>query len=134
MMDQWEKWEPINNLAEKYCLELILDTLDDFKIILSEEKNRNKKLFIGEHVPAYRIIYDFNQDIIHNLEQQYGKDFFAKWTFFKVNNSSYLKWISEESCTFSDDIRFTHFCIVGVDFILDIIEPNEPKLNLFEDK
>jgi len=70
--------------------------------------------------------------MIFDLKNTYGGDFYGNWTFFKVENSSYLKWLSEQSCTVTDHLNLQHICCITEDSILDIATSYEPEISLIE--
>jgi hypothetical protein len=131
MKEIWEKWEPIENLAAKYYIDAVLDTIEDFKIILSQEDKRNNKIHIifENSVDAYRSTDEsFRLHLIETLDKRYGSDFYGDWTFFKVKNSLYIQWLSEQSYGISEDLNFIHFSFVAADSILDVVTNYEPKV------
>ena len=99
MTEQWIRWEPISGLADKYEIESISDTFDRFTVILSDLKDEEKKVkvtFEGS-VDAYRAVNEsFRLKTFSELHEKYGVDFYGWWTFFKVADSEYLKWLSEQ--------------------------------------
>lgn len=131
MQEQWTRWEPIVGLAGKYYLESIADTFDGFKAFFFDAKNHNKKIQVifEDSVHSYiRTDESCRSDLIFRLKNQYGSEFYATWTFFKVTNSEYLRWLSEQSCTFSDYLKMQHFSFITMDFILDIVTNYEPRV------
>lgn len=135
MSEQWVRWEPIQNLAQRYSIESISDTLDGFKIVLFEENAEQNKLqiFFDNSVDAYRSTYEsFRQKIINDLHEKYGQSFYVNWSFFKINNSSYVQWLSEESYGITDMIGVMHFSIVTKEEIVDIIACYQPDVKLLE--
>jgi hypothetical protein len=66
------------------------------------------------------------------LTEKYGREFYKNWSFFKVTNSEYVKWLSEKSCAYADEFSFTHFSIVGSDEIIDVLARYEPTVAFFE--
>ena len=63
MGEVWEKWEPCEGLAEKYCVEAIYDDLDGFRILLSDSKDEESRivLFFGDAVNAHRSVNESYQ-------------------------------------------------------------------------
>lgn len=51
---------------------------------------------------------------------------FPDWSFFKVTNSSYIKWVKEQAGGFMDEDELIHFMIVSMDYVLDIVSKYEP--------
>lgn len=133
MTEQWIKWVPLPDLAKKYYIDALSDTEEGFTILLSESDNKQKriKIIFKNSVSAYRITDEtFRHRLICNLSDQYGSEFYGEWTFFKVLNSHYLQWLSEQSAGIADSLRFTHFSIIAADSILDIATTYEPKITL----
>lgn len=138
MQEKWYRWEPANNLSKNYYIKSITDSVEDkFKIILSDAENSNKKILISfaHGVDAYRCTNEsFTFLTIDSLEKTYGTDFYSNWAFFKVEDSEYLKWISKQSYGVYDGSKFpfTHFCILGVDAVVDIINTYEPTITFLD--
>lgn len=136
MKEQWHKWKPVNDLSRKYYLERIIDTPDEFKVMLSDLLNPNKQAHIlfKESVHCYRKTYEsFASVIIHDLHEKYGEEFYGDWTFFKVTNSEYLEWISQKSAGWSDYREpLIHFSLLLTDYIIDIVDTTEPNVQLIE--
>jgi hypothetical protein len=137
MTEQWTKWKPMQGLTSKYCKESISGSVDGFRIVLSDVHNKQKKAVITiECIPhSYKVTnVCYKTQLFLNLENQYGKDFFDRWAFFKVTNSQYLKLLSEESNTISDDRKLQHFAIICSNVIIDIIDGFDPNVELIEEK
>lgn len=129
MQEKWIRWEPIKNLSNQYYVQSISDTFSGgFKIKLIDDKNPKKKILVSwpDSVFAYRKTYEtFTILTLGKIDEQYGKDF-RDWAFFKVENSEYLRWLSEQSCGITDSLNFTHFCIYSTEEMVDIVVGYEP--------
>ena len=133
MTEKWTRWEPIQGLSEKYYIDSVMDTVDGFTIFLSDAKDEEKKVkvFFKDSVDVYRSANEsFRYQLIVELKEKYGSDFYGDWTFFKVENSSYVQWLLEQSAGIADGIMFTHFSFIASDSVLDILDPVEPKVEL----
>ena len=130
MQEQWIKWEPLQGLSEKYYIDCIVDSIEDFSVLLSDYNNEKKiKIIFKNSVDAYRSTDEsYRLKTINDLDKEHGLDFYVKWSFFKVLNSDYIKWLSQESFKISDYSSFTHFSIVAADSILDIVTNYEPRI------
>lgn len=132
-IERWEQWVPVKNLKGKYeILDISDDIAQDFKVILIEEVNKENQiqLLFEYSVDIYRITrLNFKQKTLSKLSKEYGFDFYRQWTFFKVYDSEYLKWLSIESDTVTESIDFTHYCIISPKYMIDIISGYEPKIN-----
>ena len=137
MIERWIRWEPIKGLSKKYYIESITDNIRGFKIILSDSNDENKKLQItfGNSVDSYKSTYEsFQQKMLFDLEQKYGPDFFTEWTYFKVLNSEYLAYLSQQSYGITDSLSLMHFSFISMEFIVDIIASSEPKVKFITSK
>ncbi len=68
--------------------------------------------------------------IFGDLSDKYGDDFYSNWSFFKITDSDYLKWLSDKSCTVSDTLSFQHYCIIGGDEVVDVLSQKEPEVTI----
>ena len=66
------------------------------------------------------------------LGEKYGQDFYGDWTFFIVNDSPYIKYLSEQSYSFSDCMPLKHFVLIAADSVMNIISTREPEVTFVE--
>jgi len=133
MQEKWIRWEAANIAAKKYHIESITETIEEkFKVKLSDTANK-EIIYVSfpEGIDAYRNTTEsYTLGIIHYLEKNYNKDFYTQWIFFKIENSEYLKWLSEKSHGISDDYQLMHFCILALDSIIDIACTSYPVISV----
>lgn len=137
MQEKWIRWEPAKKLAPKYYIESITDRVEDkFNMVLSDSETKKKVLVSFPHgVDAYRSTDEsFILLTINTLDETYGTNFYGDWTFFKVEDSEYLKWISSQTYNIYDKSKFPfiHFCILGIDSMVDIITTYEPTITFLD--
>lgn len=135
MQEKWIKWEPISGLGKKYYIESITERVEDkFNMILFDSDTKKKVLISFPHgIDAYRSTDEsFTLAIINYLGKTYGIEFYGDWTFFEVKNSEYLKWLSEKSYGISEDYGLRHFCILGVDSVIDMACTYEPTVTFID--
>ncbi|WP_283610438.1 hypothetical protein [Faecalispora anaeroviscerum] len=136
MLEHWEKWESREKINNKYYVDSICDSKEGFIITLSDSENESEKVQVvfPESVHAYRSTNEsYRQKIITDLDCKYGSEFYSKWTIFKVDQSEYLKWLSDQSYEISDSESLHHFSIIAVDSVVDIIAAYEPEIKCFSD-
>lgn len=135
--EKWVRWEPIQGLANKYFVDSIASTIEEgFVILLSEYQNpQNKvKVVFKNSVDCYSETNEsYRLKTMDELSKKYGSGFYGDWTFFKIEDSSFIQWLSEQSCGISDERSFTHFCFVAGDSFLDVITNYEPEVELITD-
>jgi len=114
-----EKWEPINGLNGEYNIDNIeLTDKGGLRITFSEYHNIGKKVLVS-----------FEHGVLaHNehIRKLVINDSSKKWTFFKKTDSSYLKWLSEQSFGLSDFYKVTHYSFIAENIILDVVNTYEP--------
>src|SRR3989304_7328130 len=107
MQEEWTRWEPIEGLGKSYEIDSVSnDNKNGFVVLLSEYNDEKKRLRVAfeNSVCSYRSTDEtLRCKKIEQLNDKYGTYFYSKWAFFKVTNSEYLQWLSEQSCTISDD-------------------------------
>ena len=129
MVEKWERWVPIDGLVRKYDLDEVIDNKDGFTITLFDASDITQKLRIHfeDFVEAYHVANEtLRYRVVVDLYEQYGRKFYGDWTFFTVTNSSYIKWLSEQSCTISDGMELIHYSILASNYVLDIAAISKP--------
>lgn len=133
MNEKWTQWKPLENLSKRYYIESTSSSIDGFTIILADAIGDSPKVKITfeNGVNAFRNSEEaFRLSTIHYLNESYGNVFYGNWTFFKAENSEYLKWLSEQSGTISDYYGVMHYCLITDDEMLDIAATYEPSVTV----
>lgn len=133
MKEKWTQWKPISNLSNKYYIESIINDATGLTIMFVDSINKLAKLkMVFENgIDAFRITNEtFILSTISYLNEKYGDQFYAEWTFFKVENSEYLKFLSEQSGRISDSYGVKKYSIITDEDSLDIVSTYEPKFLL----
>lgn len=136
MIEQWIRWEPIPHLVRQYYIWKLTDFEGKLEIILKDAVNDTPsvKVVFNSIRCAYRYTDElFRAELVHKLNQQHAGTSYMNWTFFKVENSSYIKWFSEQSYTISDRFGLKHFAIITDDEMLDIATLHEPKVEFVQE-
>ncbi|GAC43779.1 hypothetical protein [Paenibacillus popilliae] len=131
MQENWERWEPVSGLSSKYYIKSLSDSIEGFKLFLFDANDEKKKVEVvfEDSVHAYRSTDEsFRQSTINTINERYGTEFYAEWTFFKVTNSGYIRWLSEQSYGIAESEPLIHFSILAGDSIVDVIAAYEPKI------
>lgn len=126
MSEKWIRWEPIEGLLANYDIDAILDLEEGLKIILKCDQKQVNVFFKNGAASYIKTDETLRCYLIGSLSKQYGRDFYASWTFFKVENSEYLQWLEEQSCTISQGYDLQHFVFMTDDSILDVATSGEP--------
>lgn len=132
MEEDWQKWEVGSDLSAKYYIESISDSINGFRILLSDANDESKKVEVlfEDSVHAYRSTDEsFRQSTINNLDERYGTEFFRDNTFFKVTNSEYIHWLSLQSYEIAESESIFHFSFLAVDSVVDVVAAYDPKVS-----
>lgn len=135
MKEKWQQWIPLSHLEEKYYIESISESKNGFEVILANAKKSSKKILIlfANSVNAFRNTNEtFRLVTIDYLNKNYDVNFYSNWTFFKVENSEYIKWLSEQSHGISASYGVMHFSIVTDEQILDFACTYEPTVTFLD--
>lgn len=133
MEENWQRWEVGSDLSAKYYIESISDSIDGFRILLSDANDESKKVEVlfEDSIHAYRSTDEsFRQSTINNLDEQYGTEFFRDNTFFKVTNSEYIHWLSLQSYGIAESESIFHFSFLAVDSVVDVVAAYEPNVSI----
>ena len=132
----WHKWIPIQGIPNET---MYVDELTDG---IGEERLRIK---LSNDAESYFIEITFDAPALYmysdegkrlrtltKLEEEYGRDFYTKWTLVQVENSEILSWVYNESCLgeAKDVIVFKHYVIAGMDEFIDVISQYEPEVTM----
>jgi hypothetical protein len=96
-------------------------------ISLSEMNNRHQAILVSDSVQAFRIVNEtYWQAEFEKVKQKYGYEFIVQNTFVRVQNSSYLKYLSDISYDMLSPDKLIHIKVLGGDQILDIVSETMP--------
>ena len=109
--EQWIKWVPVDELEKKYDIIAIYYDFDGFKVIFRpiDEQKKLLQMLFESGTDCHR---ETNESFIYSYFE--NPDVFIddpNWTFFKVKNSKYLKWLSENSHQSSDFFLIKTLCL-----------------------
>ena len=127
LSEQWVYWEPIGGLQDKFYIDYI--QYSDEKIIITLSSNHNTvTMTIKPPIVHYNRT---NESFCIALFMALSQVNFGKRTFFKVNNSSYLKKLHS---TIDQSLMpsLNHFCLISGDEVIHIIVPHEPEIKLIK--
>ena len=133
MQESWAHWMPLENLSKKYYIESITNNREGFTVLLADAIGESEKIKIvfENGVNAFRNTDEtFKLSTISWLDEKYGGKFYAEWTFFRVENSEYLKFLCEQSGGISDFYDVKQYSIITDEEILDIAATYEPVVTL----
>lgn len=127
----WIRWEPDASLKLAYDIISVQDNMDTLKIVIGGRKTDQELEVIFDSTWAYRTTDEtLRLNLSTQLSQKYGTEFYANWSFFKIENSNYMKWLLEQSGGYAEEFNLKHFVIMGSDFIVDIAAAEEPKFKI----
>jgi len=132
LTEQWEHWIPRENLARRYHVKSVIEDEEGLTILLVEDKreDRGLKVSFGYAADAYRSTYEtLRHMLVMQLDEKYGTEFYSKWTFFRVINSPYKKWLTEQAAGIIDDTEYKHFAFLTPDLILDVLSQDDPVIS-----
>ena len=127
-----EKWVRLTIPGVKdnaYYIKTLLDDYDGLKITMwNGEKNGKLILIYFEAVESYQYCDEHSKiDLWSELSKSYGKDFYANYNFFKLENSNYIKWLNTSSYGITEGMGLQHYVLMDRDSVIDIISYGEPE-------
>lgn len=129
--ETWTRWEPLEELKQACNIISIKDDIEGLEIIICGKKTEQKLAVVFDSAWAYRTTYEtYRMFLISDLFEMYGDKFCVERSFFMVENSSYMKWLSIESAGLTDNLK--HFVIMDSDFVVDIVANDEPKFKIMK--
>lgn len=122
MNEIYEKLFTTKKLCSKYYIDAINDE-EQLIIRLSDEYRKKMLTLIWNGiVEAYMCSEESSRTLL------YTNEVLTMWTFFEVNNSSFLKWLEKTSCGIIQLKDYHHICIVGINSVVDIVSVDYPQV------
>lgn len=130
-IENWIKWHPIENLSENYFIETMYMEDGNLIVNLFCSRTNNRLTFIFKNILAYRSVEEgYRLTIPNYFTQDTGQNLYGCWTFFKVCNSNYVQWLTEQVSHKINLSQVIHFGIASANCIVDIITCNEPIIKI----
>lgn len=131
-MEQWVRWKPLQELSGRFLVDDLHMSHVGVRILLISENNDIKiEILFDGPTYAYRCTNEsLCFGIFPSLGVRYGHDFYANWSFFKINNSDYLQWVASKTTGSIDDYTLDHFCIIGNNDVFEILSRYEPLIKI----
>jgi len=127
--ESWKLWDPMKNLSKRYWVKDITLEKTILSIELSPDKGLGSMLYMkfNNGIKAYRYTNEsFCFSKYGELADKYPTERIFHWTFYKATNTEYIKLFLKQSDTYDSAENLTHFAILGLDEIVDIIATEEP--------
>jgi len=123
MKDQWIKWSPNIPVQRKYYITRIDDNVDGMYVyFVSTEDHSKIRMYFPGIVYAYRTALELSAlETLDHVVAEDGHWMGAEWTFFLVENSSYIDEMINNSKGIYADYDLKHFAVVSGESILEVI-------------
>lgn len=133
-------WEPIHNMGGRYWLEFVVDKREFIKngncikinrIIkfkLRHDKEENKAIDLSfDDIASYRITNEsYSDNSIEHAENKEDIKNKLPWSFYTMENSSFIELIEQQSGIPASIYSFKHYHIASMEDVIDIITSSKP--------
>ena len=130
-------WKPIEGLEDcTFTIHSATLENDGLKIILFKDTDPKEGLLLDflAALETYRIAK--KNLSMHLLKGpaifKDDKKLLPAWSFFKLENSEYLKWASYQSNGLTETLGVSHYAILTKDWTIDVLSLSEPRIKLIE--
>jgi hypothetical protein len=133
MSEQLRIWKPVNDLQGRYWLKNLFMANATFNFTFECEQREVRIICMGG-LPSYTYTnesYAFNRSFVH-LDSKEDVQTIQPWSFYIIENSPYIRRITETSAGVNEMYDLKHYCIIGEDEIIDIIYPTEPIVEVYD--
>ena len=120
LKEQWIKWQLPANKAIAYRFHSFTENSKESTILLVDSDNAARKLEVTPQglVLAYRkVSFPSKQDIVN-------------WPIFKIINSNFVQFLSDESYGIFSSNDFNHFTLITIDSTIDVVCGLEPVIKI----
>lgn len=127
MQEDWIALTQYNISNGQFIVTSFVQDLEGTKIILDDETVTVEVFFDGIPVLVRNAVENIRMRTWSEVQLKYQDKFiFRNAFFFEVKNSKLAEWVVEESCEFYDVGQLTHYCIVTVEEVIDVLATFEP--------
>lgn len=124
MTEVYKKWNLIEEDTNNFQTESIHDDYEGFRIIIRSFSPTDIVFKISVDAPVlYRNIDE--GDRLKSLNEQ---EMLSRYSFLKVENSSLIKWLINETLEIKKEEDLNHYVIASKNDVIDIICYEEPKI------
>lgn len=124
MNDIWIPWNPHEWIQPHYNFVQCNDFIKRFELLLTgPDNNQQVRIAFDSPIYMYRATY---QPHIAAVSLSKDHPYYNRWTFFKVINSTYIDWLTEQSYETLETHQYTHFSWVTPQAVIDVISREEP--------
>jgi len=129
IIDPSENWVRMEELVNKHYLVGIRDELGTLSIFMRQVTAGSLVKLVYSPAYAFRSINEtIRMGVVEELDKRYGTDFYRSCSLFKIENSSYLQWLSEQAGDLVLQLHLQHFVVMGRDYIVDVLAPYDPQI------
>lgn len=134
MMPKIKIWKPLENISGRYWLENMLLIDCNYVFVYKKHKEENIKIHVvcNGFPASFMYTNETYEGGYTHLDNERIK-IVHPWCFYTVEDSLYLKKISDDSQGLSDIIGLKHYCIISGDERVDIIHAVDPLVKLIID-
>lgn len=128
MADQWIKWEPNISVQRKYFIRKIVDDETGLHVFCIGTENHSKiRMEFPGLVYAYRSTMELSAlETIDHVVDENGYWMASEWTFFIVEESSYIDEVKNNSKGIYSDCDLIHFAVMAGESLLEVITDMPP--------
>jgi hypothetical protein len=135
-LGKWIPWYPLERMSDKYNIKSYVSNFDNLKIVLSKRGGGGETeihiSFGGSHI--FRKMNESWMSRLWLFLEKTHKNFDKDWYLFKVEDSEYLKYLSEVSEGLIPYLGFKHYFIMDNEWSFDVVSQMQPRVELFIDE
>ena len=130
--EEWMWWKPLENLPAQCWIDTIDIKAGQLIILVSDDKETcTISLKFNNNFHMYKITEEnCTLELLDDIIVKYGKPFVYDSAFYLIHNSSYVEWLVQQSKGWLQADKLYHYCIFGVDSVLDVIASQEPEVKI----
>lgn len=129
MKEEWIEWT--TTIPEgKYELISLCQDWDGLKLVFDDEIYKVEVIYTEGFLTVRSCDEGDRWKTIDAVLAEKGGKFFKNKLFFKVYNSEYKKWYTEESFSVRKDQEFEHHAYVTANDIVDVLALCDPKVEV----
>ncbi len=132
-MEKWIRWEPINGLPHSIITIKIIDLKGLTLEFVSGEDEDIVKVYFKPLVYSYRVTDEGSRlKTLERFCEENENKKITDWCFYNITDSTYLKWINNETGNMHDIMGTKHYAFITQDEFIDVLAVNPPEVTIYK--
>ena len=129
-LEEWERWNASQLVADDYELKYLLQDRNGLKIVFAGLETEVTIVY-REQILSFRSCDESDRwKTVSDVLAGHGKDSFRHWLAYRVTASDYASWFAHETFDSTTADEILHLAFVTANDVIDVLSLAEPDILL----